>query len=130
MLAANPATVLHPLPALLAALCALLRCGVPLRALLSGQHATNLVSLLFHHRSQPLMVLLALLAESCARRGRCVALLTRLLQCAHLRSGLLTQGSQLRLVLLMDRLNPGALRLRSEERRVGKECRSRWSRYH
>src|SRR3712207_8853908 len=25
---------------------------------------------------------------------------------------------------------PGALRARSEERRVGKECRSRWSPYH
>ena len=27
-------------------------------------------------------------------------------------------------------LLPGAERLRSEERRVGKECRSRWSPYH
>src|SRR5688500_20190055 len=109
MLAANPATVLHPLPALLAALCALLRCGVPLRALLSGQHATNLVSLLFHHRSQPLMVLLALLAESCARRGRGVALLTGLLQCGHLRSGLRPRGLPLRGVLLMALPDAGAL---------------------
>ena len=27
-------------------------------------------------------------------------------------------------------LNPGIVRNRSEERRVGKECRSRWSPYH
>mgnify|MGYP006939838273 CR=1 FL=1 len=27
-------------------------------------------------------------------------------------------------------LNRAAIRLRSEERRVGKECRSRWSPYH
>ena len=26
--------------------------------------------------------------------------------------------------------HPGAIVLRSEERRVGKECRSRWSPYH
>ena len=29
-----------------------------------------------------------------------------------------------------DNLRPGHLALRSEERRVGKECRSRWSPYH
>ena len=28
------------------------------------------------------------------------------------------------------RLEPGTNRIRSEERRVGKECRSRWSPYH
>src|SRR3712207_9481699 len=28
------------------------------------------------------------------------------------------------------RKKPGKLKLRSEERRVGKECRSRWSPYH
>src|SRR5260370_16431302 len=27
-------------------------------------------------------------------------------------------------------MRPGQIRLRSEERRVGKECRSRWSPYH
>ena len=37
------------------------------------------------------------------------------------------------LARLADSIGPGSLvvlRLRSEERRVGKECRSRWSPYH
>src|SRR5688572_31431399 len=32
--------------------------------------------------------------------------------------------------LLTARFNPGLVYERSEERRVGKECRSRWSPYH
>ena len=31
---------------------------------------------------------------------------------------------------LAARIGPARLHLRSEERRVGKECRSRWSPYH
>ena len=31
---------------------------------------------------------------------------------------------------IFDRIPPGEYQLRSEERRVGKECRSRWSPYH
>src|SRR2546430_17474863 len=34
------------------------------------------------------------------------------------------------LALLSLRANPGGIDGRSEERRVGKECRSRWSPYH
>src|SRR5690606_39989951 len=36
-------------------------------------------------------------------------------------------------LIVVDKVNGGkadALNVRSEERRVGKECRSRWSRYH
>ena len=33
-------------------------------------------------------------------------------------------------VALVDSIAPKSLRARSEERRVGKECRSRWSPYH
>ena len=32
--------------------------------------------------------------------------------------------------IVLDALNVGMLMMRSEERRVGKECRSRWSPYH
>src|SRR5256885_5495853 len=32
--------------------------------------------------------------------------------------------------LYFDRIHKGGFRFRSEERRVGKECRSRWSPYH
>src|SRR5258706_10040666 len=31
---------------------------------------------------------------------------------------------------LIERIRPSYLKIRSEERRVGKECRSRWSPYH
>ena len=33
-------------------------------------------------------------------------------------------------LLVLEAEHPAAIRRRSEERRVGKECRSRWSPYH
>jgi len=41
-----------------------------------------------------------------------------------------TDGSQIGAVLDRNGLRPGRYWVRSEERRVGKECRSRWSPYH
>src|SRR2546425_13343621 len=46
------------------------------------------------------------------------------------RGDLLVQGPGLGLALLLSLLAAALGRLRSEERRVGKECRSRWSPYH
>ena len=40
------------------------------------------------------------------------------------------QGQKLGTLLLMDALRRSWKNARSEERRVGKECRSRWSPYH
>src|SRR3712207_2833711 len=40
------------------------------------------------------------------------------------------QGAVPRIAMLLDRDRPVGAKFRSEERRVGKECRSRWSPYH
>ena len=41
-----------------------------------------------------------------------------------------TARGRLALIIVMDQLSRNIHRDRSEERRVGKECRSRWSPYH
>ena len=43
---------------------------------------------------------------------------------------LVDRGMELYLKLNADKVKPYKISLRSEERRVGKECRSRWSPYH
>ena len=40
------------------------------------------------------------------------------------------KSTLLRCSTLLETMDAGTLKLRSEERRVGKECRSRWSPYH
>ena len=43
----------------------------------------------------------------------------------------MTDEKSAQIYLKLENLNPsGSILLRSEERRVGKECRSRWSPYH
>ena len=48
----------------------------------------------------------------------------------RLRIKLMTQGYEEDIVIGMEREELIATYARSEERRVGKECRSRWSPYH
>src|SRR3989449_5178930 len=45
-------------------------------------------------------------------------------------NGDLALGGLMRSVELLERAGPRLVHFRSEERRVGKECRSRWSPYH
>ena len=52
------------------------------------------------------------------------------LQMLSLRQGLMERGHQVRLFTSRALPVPGYAQLRSEERRVGKECRSRWSPDH
>ena len=41
-----------------------------------------------------------------------------------------TEGNRTRAEVMAEAVTSARVRLRSEERRVGKECRSRWSPYH
>src|SRR2546429_8745320 len=54
---------------------------------------------------------------------------TRFLSCALLKAGDSCLPGSACLTLILPG-SPTELRARSEERRVGKECRSRWSPYH
>src|ERR1043166_10240379 len=74
---------------------------------------------------------LALAREACARRAR-VALLARdPNELARSCDDLTRRGGEA-LPVECDLLEPMQIKqaMRSEERRVGKECRSRWSPYH
>jgi hypothetical protein len=61
--------------------------------------------------------ILALLPESCFQRGKRVEFIKKFLNCS------LREFAE-------ERKSYGDDAYRSEERRVGKECRSRWSPYH
>src|SRR5258705_6579297 len=81
----------------------------------------------FEDNSGPAICLIDWSSEvSCSHKVRNVSLYT-----GHIPSDLLYRLSQLRFTAPCDKnVRAFVHKLRSEERRVGKECRSRWSPYH